>query len=242
MSTTSRKASFNLTNTTTISIFDQIPNAVDFEGGRVSTPAALNFIHRFLPGTSSRTLLLLHGTGGNEADLIQFGRALDSQAKLLSPRGKVSEDGMPRFFQRLAEGVFDEEDLIRRTHELADFIEQAAVRYGFDPQKAVAVGYSNGANIAGALLLLRPGAIRGAALLRPMVPLIPKELPKLKDAPVLVAAGNQDPIVPAENTRQLADLLRRAGADVTVYFEDAGHGLTDRTVEAITRWLSNKAK
>ena len=126
----------------------------------MSTPAALNFIHRFLPGTSSRTLLLLHGTGGNEADLIQFGRALDSEAKLLSPRGKVSEDGMPRFFQRLAEGVFDEEDLIRRTHELADFIEQAAVYYGFDPQKAVAVGYSNGANIAGALLLLRPGRSR----------------------------------------------------------------------------------
>jgi phospholipase/carboxylesterase len=154
-----------------------IDNAVDFEGGSVSMPA--DFIHRFLPGTSSRTLLLLHGTGGNEADLIQFGRAIDSEAKLLSPRGKVSEDGMPRFFQRLAEGVFDEEDLIRRTHELADFIEQAGVRYGFDPQKAVAVGYSNGANIAGALLLLRPGAIRGAALLRPMVPLIPKELPKL---------------------------------------------------------------
>ena len=117
-----------------------IDNAAHFEGGSVTTPAALNFIHRFLPGTSSRTLLLLHGTGGNEADLIQFGRALDSEAKLLSPRGKVSEDGMPRFFQRLAEGVFDEEDLIRRTHELADFIEQAAVHYGFDPQKAVAVG------------------------------------------------------------------------------------------------------
>src|SRR5437762_23639 len=149
---------------------------------------APDFIHEFVAGSSERTLLLLHGTGGNERDLIRLGRELDPSASLLSPRGQVLENGMPRFFQRLAEGVFDEQDLIRRTHELADFIEQAAVHYGFDPQKAVAVGYSNGANIAGALLLLRPGAIRGAALLRPMVPLIPKELPKLKDAPVLVAA------------------------------------------------------
>jgi predicted esterase len=201
----------------------------------------LDFIHRFVPGTSSRTLLLLHGTGGHEDDLLTLGRALDAEAALLSPRGKVLENGMPRFFRRLAEGVFDEEDLIRRAHELADFIEAAAAQYTFDPKKVVAVGYSNGANIAGSVLLLRPGALCGAALLRPMVPLRPKTMPELKGVPVLVSVGNQDPIVPAENARELVALLRRAGADVTVCFENAGHGLTDATLASARRWLAQKA-
>ncbi len=202
---------------------------------------ALDFTHRFVPGTSSRTLLLLHGTGGNENDLLSLGRALDAEASLLSPRGKVLENGMPRFFRRLAEGVFDEEDLIRRTHELADFVEEAAAHYNFDPKKVIAVGYSNGANIAGGILLLRPDVLCGAALLRPMVPLIPETLPELKGKPVLVSSGNQDPIVPSANARELVALLRRAGADVTVCFENAGHGLTDTTFETTQRWLSEKA-
>lgn len=206
----------------------------------MSTP--LDFVHEFVPGRSVRTLLLLHGTGGNESDLIALGRELDPEAGLLSPRGKVLENGMPRFFRRLAEGVFDEEDLIRRTHELADFLDEAAAHYHFDRQRLLAVGYSNGANIAGALLLLRPGAVCGAALLRPMVPLVPETLPDLKAAPVLVAAGNQDPIVPAENARQLVALLRSAGADVTVSFENAGHSLTDSTIETAKRWLAEKTK
>ena len=129
-----------------------------------------DFIHKFIPGTSGRTLLLLHGTGGNESDLLPLGRALDPAAALLSPRGKILEHGMPRFFRRLAEGVFDEKDLILRTHELADFIAAAAVKYGFDPKQLIAVGYSNGANIAASTLLLRPGTLAGAALLRGMVP------------------------------------------------------------------------
>jgi phospholipase/carboxylesterase len=207
----------------------------------MSTSDPLGFLHRFVPGTSSRTLLLLHGTGGNEGDLLPLGRALDAEAALLSPRGKVLENGMPRFFRRLAEGVFDEKDLIRRAHELADFIEAAAAHYSFDPKKAVAVGYSNGANIAGGVLLLRPGVLCGAALWRPMVPLRPKALPELQGAPVLVSVGNQDPIVPAENARELVTLLRRAGADVTVCFENAGHGLTDATFASTQRWLGEKA-
>jgi len=202
---------------------------------------ALDSIHRFMPGTSGRTLLLLHGTGGNENDLLSLGRSLDAEAALLSPRGKVLENGMPRFFRRLAEGVFDEEDLIRRTHELADFVEEAAAHYNFNAKKIIAVGYSNGANIAGGILLLRPDVLCGAALLRPMVPLIPETLPELKGAPVLVSSGNQDPIVPAENARELVALLRQAKADVTVCFENAGHGLTDTTFETTRRWLAEKA-
>ncbi len=148
-----------------------------------------DFIHHFAPGTSGRTLLLLHGTGGTEMDMVPLGERLDPAAALLSPRGKSPENGMPRFFRRLAEGVFDEQDLIFRTHELAGFVEGAARTYNFDPRRVVAVGYSNGANIAGALLLLRPGILAGAALLRPMVPLVPAELPKLDGVPVLISAG-----------------------------------------------------
>jgi phospholipase/carboxylesterase len=198
-----------------------------------------DFIHKFVPGTSERTLILLHGTGGTESDLIDLGRALDPEAALLSPRGKVLENGMPRFFRRLAEGVFDEEDLIFRTHELADFIQAAAQQYGFSQNQAVAIGYSNGANIAGSILLLLRDTFQGAALLRPMVPLIPENLPELKGAPVLVAAGNFDPIVPVENARELVSLLRRSGADVTAFFENASHGLTETTVLTVKRWLQD---
>jgi phospholipase/carboxylesterase len=198
----------------------------------------LDFIHNFVPGSSGRTLLLLHGTGGDESDMVPLGQRLDPTAALLSPRGKSPEHGMPRFFRRLAEGVFDEEDLIFRTHELADFVENAARQYNFDPKRVVAVGYSNGANIAGALLLLRPEILSGAALLRPMVPIVPKDLPKLEGIPVLIAAGNVDPIVPAENARRLGELLRRAGAEVETHFEDAGHHLTNETIEVTRRWLA----
>jgi predicted esterase len=149
---------------------------------------------------------------------------------------------MPRFFRRLAEGVFDEEDLVRRAHELADFIEQSSVRYGFDRSQLFAVGYSNGANIASATLLLRPGTLAGAALLRAMVPLIPEQLPDLKGTPVLLAEGNYDPIVSLPEAEELAALLRNAGASVTSHFEDAGHGLTEDTVTTARRWLEEHAK
>jgi predicted esterase len=196
-----------------------------------------DFIHEFVPGSSSRTLLLLHGTGGNERDLIPLGRELDPNAALLSPRGKVLENGMPRFFRRLAEGVFDLEDLKHRTNELSDFVAAAAQHYGFASDNVIAVGYSNGANIAASLLLLRPETLPAAILFRAMVPLIPETQPNLSSARVWIGAGDQDPIVPASETKRLAELLRRAGADVTIHFAKAGHGLTNDDLEAARHWL-----
>ena len=196
-----------------------------------------DFIHDFVPGSSSRTLLLLHGTGGNERDLIPLGRELDPNAALLSPRGKVLENGMPRFFRRLAEGVFDLEDLRYRTNELADFVAASAQHYGFSTDQLVAVGYSNGANIAASMLLLRPEIMRAAILFRAMVPLIPDKLPDLSSVRVWIGAGDQDPIVPASETKRLVELFRRADADVTIRFANAGHGLTNDDLDAARQWL-----
>lgn len=201
-----------------------------------------SFQHVYLPGNSGRTLLLLHGTGGSENDLVPLGRSLDPEAALLSPLGKIRENGMPRFFRRLAEGVFDEEDLVNRTHELADFVEESIAERGIDRSKLIAVGYSNGANIAASLLLLRPEILAGAALLRAMVPLVPEVLPDLTGVPVLLSSGHQDPIVPAEDTRRLAALLRNAGADVALRLENAGHGLTSLTVETARNWLETAGR
>jgi predicted esterase len=196
-----------------------------------------DFVHEFVPGNSLRTLLLLHGTGGNERDLIPLGRELDPNAALLSPWGKVRENGMPRFFRRLAEGVFDLEDLRFRTNELADFVTAAAQHYGFALGKVVAVGYSNGANIAASMLLLRPEIMNAAILFRAMVPLIPENLPDLSSVNVWIGEGDQDPIVPVSEAKSLADLLRRARADVTIRFAKAGHGLTNDDLEAAREWL-----
>jgi predicted esterase len=197
-----------------------------------------DFIHEFISGSSNRTLLLLHGTGGNERDLIPLGRELDPTAALLSPRGKVIENGMPRFFRRLAEGVFDLEDLKNRTNELADFVAAAAQHYGFAPEKVVAAGYSNGANIAASLLLLRPEILSAAILFRAMVPLIPERQPNLPSMRVWIGAGTNDPIIPTSETKRLAELLRKAGADVTIRHFPAGHELTMADVEAARDWLT----
>src|SRR5216110_3498545 len=151
-----------------------------------------DFLHEFVHGNSNGTLLLLHGTGGNERDLIPLGRELDPNAALLSPRGKVLENGMPRFFRRLAEGVFDVEDLKHRTNELADFVAAAAEHYGFAADKVVAVGYSNGANIAASLLLLRPEVLSAAVLFRAMVPLVPDTPPNLSAVRVWIGGGTDD--------------------------------------------------
>ena len=206
----------------------------------MKSPSPTEFVHAFVPGYSARTLLMLHGTGGTENDLVSLGRALDPDAAILSPRGRVLENGMPRFFRRLAEGIFDEVDLIRRTHELADFLAAAASRYGFDSRQLVAVGYSNGANIAGSLLLLRPESLAGAALLRPMVPLVPAEKPDLSGKRVLIAAGQHDPIASPEETRALLALLQTCRADVTAFSDAAGHGLTGETVTATRDWLAKR--
>src|SRR5882757_8823338 len=196
-----------------------------------------DFIHEFVPGGSPRTLLLLHGTGGSERDLIPLGRELDPNAALLSPRGKVLENGMPRFFRRLAEGVFDLEDLKYRTNELADFVTAAAQHYGFATDQFVAVGYSNGANIAASMLLLRPEILAAVILFRAMVPLVPDRLPDLSSVRVWIGDGDQDPIIPASEAQRLVELLRHAGADVTIRFFNAGHGLTNDDVVTARDWL-----
>lgn len=184
-----------------------------------------DFIHEFVRGNSDRTLLLLHGTGGNERDLIPLGRELDPNASLLSPRGKVLENRMPRFFRRLAEGVFDLEDLKERTHELADFMISSADHYKINNKQIVAVGYSNGANIAASLLLLRPEVLSTAILFRAMVPLVPETKPNLNSVRVWIGAGAQDSIIPASNTKELVELLQSAGAAVTIRFFKPGTDL-----------------
>jgi len=201
---------------------------------------SLNFIHKYEPANtgSDRTLLLLHGTGGDETDLLGLARAIDKSAALISPRGKVLEQGMSRFFRRLAEGVFDEEDLIARTHELADFVGAAAKEYQRDPMKIIAVGFSNGANIAAAMLLLRPEALRAGVLIRAMVPLIPRKRVDLAGKSALILSGTADPIVPRENAERLANLLRDAGADVTHELIEASHGMTMEDVETARDWLA----
>jgi len=196
-----------------------------------------DFLHEFVPGNSDRTLLLLHGTGGNERDLIPLGRELDPNASLLSPRGKILENGMPRFFRRLAEGVFDLEDLKTRTNELANFVAAAVRHYKLAADHVVGVGYSNGANIAASMLLLRPEIMHAAILFRAMVPLIPDKMPDLSSVRIWIGAGDQDPIIPVSETKRLAELLRRAGADVTIRFAEAAHGLTNDDVEAADHWL-----
>src|SRR5215471_13794881 len=173
-----------------------------------------DFLHEFVPGNSSRTLLLLHGTGGNERDLLPLGRELDPNASVLSPRGKIIENGMPRFFRRLAEGVFDVEDLKTRTNELADFVAASVRHYKLVADQIISVGYSNGANIAASMLLLRPEVTHASILLRAMVPLIPDKLPDLSSVRVWIGAGDQDPIVASSETKRLVELLRRAGAEV----------------------------
>jgi phospholipase/carboxylesterase len=197
------------------------------------------FIHRFEPAThaGSPPLLLLHGTGGDENDLLGLGKMISPGSALLSPRGRVLEHGMPRFFRRLAEGVFDEADLRRRAHELGDFVSEARQRYGI--AAPVAVGFSNGANIAAALLLLEPEVLAGAILLRAMVPLSDPPTADLAGKPVLLLSGQGDPIVPAGNSARLATLLSQAGASVTHRVLPAGHQLSQADVTLARDWIGS---
>jgi predicted esterase len=198
----------------------------------------LGFDHRFLPGAPNMpVLLLLHGTGGDESDLLPLGEALLPGAARLSPRGKVLENGMPRFFRRLAEGVFDLDDLRKRTGELADFVDAADAAYGLGGRRPIAVGFSNGANIAASTLLLRPGTLGGALLIRPMVPLVPEPLPELSGIPVQINAGQVDPLVPPPQSEALAKLLSDAGASVKLHWIAGGHALTREDLEAGREWF-----
>lgn len=198
----------------------------------------LGFVHRFVPASDPARppLLLLHGTGGNESDLLPLADRVAPSAALLSPRGKVLEYGMPRFFRRLAEGVFDTEDVKRRAHELADFVEAARKTYGI--AKPIALGFSNGANIAAAMLLLRPETLAGAVLIRPMTPLEPETPPDLRSVPVLMLSGSEDPMSPPASSAHLESLLREAGADVRHETVPAGHGLVAEDLAIAEKWLS----
>jgi phospholipase/carboxylesterase len=202
----------------------------------MTTSTSLSFTHRFEAGTDrqARPLLLLHGTGGDENDLIPLGQAVAPGAPLLSPRGKVLENGMPRFFRRLGEGVFDEEDVRRRAHELADFVAEAREAYGL--AAPMALGYSNGANIAVAVLLLRPEALAGAALLRPMMPLRTVSPLPLEGTPVLLVSGFADPIAHPRTVEPLAAALTQAGADVEQQVLPVGHALTRSDLDVAHRW------
>jgi predicted esterase len=215
---------------------------------------SLGFRHRVVPVEGARsaapTLLLLHGTGGDESDLLPAGAGLagafPGRANLLSPRGKVLENGMARFFRRFAEGVFDYEDVRFRAGELAAFVDAACRQYEFDPGRIVAAGYSNGANIAAALLLLHPGVLAGAVLFRAMAPLAPDEAarrapaPSAPTVPVFLGNGRRDPIAGPEHTESLASLLRQGGAQVTLHWHPGGHELTGSDLDAARRWLAQQ--
>lgn len=202
----------------------------------------LEYRHIFQPGSKGArsTLLLLHGTGGDERDLLPLGESLAPGAALLSPRGNVSENGMPRFFRRLAEGLFDQEDLAVRTEELNTFIEAAATHYGFPKPQLFAVGFSNGANIASSLLFRHPDAFAGAVLFRGMVPFEPEAAPNLSGKPILLLNGEQDPIVPRKNAEALESIFRKAKANVQVHWESTGHALTEADVTTARQWLQRE--
>jgi predicted esterase len=200
----------------------------------------LGFAHVFKPAQApgAPTLLLLHGTGGDEHDMVPLA-GLAPGAAVLSPRGKVLEQGAPRFFRRLAEGVFDVEDLRHRAAELADFVGAAAAHYKFDASRVIAMGFSNGANIASAVMLLRPGVLKGGVLFRAMVPLEPDPLPAIAGTRVLISNGRIDPIVSVAETERLARLLQRAGADVQVHWQPAGHQLMPADFTVAKTWLQS---
>lgn len=194
--------------------------------------------HIFNKGTdpAKPTLLLLHGTGGNELDLLPLAGRIDEEASVLSVRGNIMENGMPRFFRRLAEGVFDEEDLIFRTKELNEFLDEASQKYGFDRNNIIAIGYSNGANIAASLLFHYQNALKGAILHHPMVPRKGIDLPDLSGKSVFIAAGTNDPICSPLESAELQSLLEHANAKVELHWENRGHQLTYEEVEEAAQW------
>ena len=200
-------------------------------------------VYRWQPATDPRApiLLLLHGTGGDENDLVPLAGMVAPGASWLSVRGNVLEQGMPRFFRRLAEGVFDLDDLRRRTAELAEFLEAAASTYGFSPARLYALGFSNGANIAASLLLTRPQALAGGVLIRAMVPFEPGRKVDLSGRSVLLSQGRQDPLIPVAGAERLAAILEESGAEVELVWQPGGHGLTQGDVTVAARWLAIRA-
>jgi phospholipase/carboxylesterase len=200
----------------------------------------LGFIHRFIPGLEAARapLLLLHGTGGDEHDLLPLAERIAPGRTVLSPRGKVTEQGLTRFFHRSADGVWDVHDLKRRTAELAQFVQRARAAYTLP--KPIALGYSNGANIAWSMLLTEPDLLAGAILLRATLPFDPRPLPDLRDIPVLLIAGDRDELVPVQGAGLLAALLGEAGANVTYEVLRSGHGLTELDLTLAAEWLAGR--
>jgi predicted esterase len=199
----------------------------------------LGFIHRFVPGEESAdTLLVLHGTGGNENDLIGIGQAIAPGAAILSPRGNVLEHGAPRFFKRLAEGVFDPKEVRSRAEELARFIRAASITYRLDPSRIFAFGYSNGANIASTVMLVEPGTIQGSILFRPMVVYKPPDKADLSGSSIFISAGRLDSIVPTDSVEQLAEMFRSGNADVTLKWQISGHNLVPSEVREAAEWFA----
>lgn len=207
----------------------------------MSSYVPVGFEHRHIAGDgklSGLTLLLLHSTGGDGDSLLQLGYTIAPGATLLSPVGKVLENGARRFFRREAQGVFDQEDLLLRTRELGDFVRDAAIAYNLDRHRIVAVGYSNGANIASSLMLRHPDVLAGAILFRPMVPFTPTSRVVLSGVPILICAGEMDPLLPFGDTDRLEEIFRSADADVTVHVERAGHELSMGDVIAARDWIT----
>ncbi len=196
----------------------------------------------FFKGINTKlpTLFMLHGTGGTEEDLVPIAKMISPDSSILSVRGNVSENGMPRFFKRLAEGVFDEEDLRFRTKELRDYLNEASVIYGFDRDQVVVVGYSNGANIAASMLFHFQDTFKGAILHHPMVPIRGLMLPEMTGLPIFIGAGINDPICSSNETEELNEMLQAAGANVTIHWEQNGHQLTQSEVEAAVSWFSQE--
>lgn len=202
--------------------------------------SSLGFVHRFIPAkdTAERTtLLLLHGTGGDENDLIPLGERVAPGAAILSPRGGVLENGAPRFFRRFAEGKFDPAEVRSRALELASFIRSSVSHYGLDPARIFALGFSNGANIASSVMFLEPALLAGAILLRPMVVFEPEGESDLSSRSVFIGAGRLDPIVPIEQPEHLAEMFRRRGASVELSWQQSGHNLTPNDVREAVRWF-----
>ena len=205
--------------------------------------ASSSFIHKYLPAQrDTPVFLLLHGTGGNEDDLIPFAKEISRDSSILSVRGKVLENGMPRFFRRFAEGVFDIEDLKFRTNELADFIEESSDKYNFELNQVVAIGYSNGANIGASLLILRPEVLTGVILFRGTLPLETSSLPDLRGKHVLISGGEFDEIIPQEGTMKLAEVLERAGAQVDLKWQKSNHGLVTADLLAAKSWAKKNLR
>jgi len=196
------------------------------------------FKHRWVPGSGPRTLLLLHGTGGTEDDLLPLGQTLDPAANLLSPRGRIDENGSNRFFRRFAEGVFDQENMRQETEALAALLMVAVKEYGIDAQDVYAVGFSNGANMGASLLLRDPDLLRGAILMRAMVPFEPSESPRLEGKRVLIASGESDPMVSRAQAERLASILTAGGAAVDHLWLPVGHNLTRSELEQARIWLA----